>query len=365
MDVYILAIGNEILEGSILDTNSNYIAKELFREGIKVKGIFAVGDRKNDLVKLIKDLSESSSIIITTGGLGPTFDDITMESIAEACNKTLKLNKKLYFELLNKVKAKGVKLKLSHLRQIHIPQDATVIKNLFGTAPGMYLECENSHIITLPGVPSEMKSMFENEVLPLIRNIYNPETLFSCDIKMIGVAESDADKFLKGLELKDTEVILNAMEGELAVRVRSKNKENVERVKSAFLNMYGFKVFSVSNENIEDVLANLLDELDFKIAFVESITAGMLAQMMDGKACFSGSLVSNETVNLDILPFETDILAIPYNLSGNEFELKLIVEDEEEKSFYLKYLGNVNFMRKSIAKRTLGFIFEYLKEHYD
>lgn len=364
MDVYILAIGNEILEGSILDTNSNYIAKELFREGISVKGIFAVGDDKNDLIKLINDLTKSASVIVTTGGLGPTFDDITMEAIAKACNRTLKLNRKLYFELLNKVKAKGVRLKLSHLRQIHIPQDAIVIKNQFGTAPGIYLKCKNSHIIALPGVPSEMKPMFENEVLPLVKNIYNPEALFSCDTKIIGVAESDADKFLKTLDFKDTEVILNAMEGELAVRVRSKNKENVEKIKSAFQDMYGFKVFSVNNESIEDVLANLLDELDFKIVFVESITAGMLAQMMVGKACFSGSLVSNERADLDILPSEADIIAIPCNLSGNEFELKLMVEDEE-KSFYLRYLGNVNFMRRSIAKRTLGFIFEYLKEHYD
>ncbi len=364
MDVYILAIGNEILEGSILDTNSNYIAKELFKEGIETKGIFAIKDNKGDLIKLINGLSENASIIITTGGLGPTFDDITVESLAEACNKTLKLNRKLYFELLSKVKSKGVRLKLSHLRQIHIPQDATVIKNQFGTAPGIYLRCKNSHIIALPGVPSEMKPMFENEVLHLIKTIYNPQTLFSCDIKIIGVAESDADKFLKTLDLENTKVILNAMEGELAVRVRSQNKEDLERIKSAFLDMYGYKVFSVNNENIEDVLANLLDELDFKIAFAESITAGMLAQMMVGKACFSGSLVSNERADLDILPFEADIVAIPCNLSGNEFELKLTIEDEE-KSFYLKYLGNVNFMRKSIAKRTLGFIFEYLKEHYD
>ncbi len=364
MDVYILAIGNEILEGSILDTNSSYITREFFREGISVKGIFAVGDDKNDLIKLIKDLSKNASIIVTTGGLGPTFDDITMVAIAEACNKTLKLNKKLYFELLNKVRTKGVKLKLSHLRQINIPQDAIVIKNQFGTAPGVYLKCKNSHIIAMPGVPSEMKPMLESEVLPLVKSIYNPETLFSCDIKIIGVAESDVDKFLNSLNLKDTEVILNAMEGELAVRVRSKDKENVELIKNTFLEVCGFKVFSVNNENIEDVLSNLLDKLDFKIAFSENITAGMLAQMMGGKACFSESLVLNEIADIDALPFEADILAVPCNLSGNEFELKLIVENKE-KSFYLKYLGNVNFMRKSIAKRTLGFIFKYLKEHYD
>ncbi len=364
MSVYILAIGNEILEGSILDTNSNYIAKELFKEGVETKGIFAVGDDKNDLVKLLNDLSKSTSIIITTGGLGPTFDDITMEAIAEACNKTLKLNKKLYFELLNKVRAKGVELKLSHLRQIHIPQDAIAIKNQLGTAPGLYLKCKNSHIIALPGVPSEMKPMLESEVMPLVKSLYNPETLFSCDIKMIGVAESDVDKLINSFNLKDTEVILNAMEGELAVRVRSKNKENVEQIKNTFLDVYGFKVFSVNNENIEDVLSNLLDKLDFKIAFVENVTAGTLAQMMGGEACFSGSLVLNENADMGTTPFEADILAAPSNLSGNEFKLKLMIKDKE-KSFYLKYLGNVNFMRKSIAKRTLGFIFKYLKEHYD
>ncbi len=364
MEIYILSIGNEILEGSILDTNSNYIAKQLFKEGIKVNGIYALSDDKNNLTEFFKKLIGKETITITSGGLGPTFDDITTESIAEACNKRLKLDKKSYFELLNKIKIKGVKLKLSHLKQIQIPEKARVIRNHYGTAPGIYLKCKNSHIITLPGVPSEMKPMFENEVLPLVKNIYNPEALFSCDIKIIGIAESDVDKFLKTINPKNTEIILNAMEGELAVRVRSKSKEKIEKTKKAFLEKYGFKVFSVNNEKIEDVLANLLDELDFKIGFVESITAGTLAQMMSGKACFLRSLVSNENVKSDILPFETDILAIPCNLSGNEFELKLMIKNDE-KNFYLRYLGNINFMRKSVSKRTLGFIFEYIKEHYD
>jgi len=335
MKVYIVSIGNELLEGSILDTNSNHIAKELFKRGIGVEGIFIVGDNENKLSNLILDLTKENSIIITTGGLGPTFDDITIRAVAKACGERLKLNKKLYFEILNKIKAKGVNLKISHLRQIYVPKNASIIKNTYGTAPGVHLSCKKSHIICLPGVPSEMNPMLTDQVINL-----------------------------KTLDINGVKAILNAMEGELAIRLRSENRDSVEVIKNQFQKNYGFKLYSTKDEKIEDVVGNLLDELDLSIGFIETTTSGILAQMMIDKACFTKSIVSSTVSDAALGLIDADIVACPCNLSGNEFELKLYI-NEEELSFNLRYLGNINFMRKSVAKRTLGFIYEYLKQHYD
>jgi len=364
MKVYIVSIGNELLEGSILDTNSNHIAKELFKRGIGVEGIFIVGDNENKLSNLILDLTKENSIIITTGGLGPTFDDITIRAVAKACGERLKLNKKLYFEILNKIKAKGVNLKISHLRQIYVPKNASIIKNTYGTAPGVHLSCKKSHIICLPGVPSEMNPMLTDQVIKIIKKIINPTELYSIDLKLTGVAESDAERFLKTLDINGVKAILNAMEGELAIRLRSENRDSVEVIKNQFQKNYGFKLYSTKDEKIEDVVGNLLDELDLSIGFIETTTSGILAQMMIDKACFTKSIVSSTVSDAALGLIDADIVACPCNLSGNEFELKLYI-NEEELSFNLRYLGNINFMRKSVAKRTLGFIYEYLKQHYD
>jgi len=363
MKVYIVSIGNELLEGSVVDTNSSYIAQRLLINGVNTDGIFVYPDNKERLKKLLDHLTKSESCIITTGGLGPTFDDITTETVAELCNKELKLYRKMYFELIEKVKTKGIKPTMNHLKQLYLPEGSIPIKNQYGTAPGFYLKFRESHIVCLPGVPGEMKPMFENYVLDKVKEIINPEKLYRVDIKIIGVAESEANRLLKTLKLDGVQVILNAMEGELAVRLRSKDKGTLLNIEKAFKETYGFKVYSTKDEKIEDVLSALLDELNLTVSFKESITAGILAQFMIDKPCFKDSLISNRETEIEKLN-GADIVACPCNLSGNEFELKLKVE-EEIKSFNLRYLGNVNFMRKSVAKRTLGFIYEYIKKHYD
>ena len=363
MKVYIVSIGNELLEGSVVDTNSSYIAQRFITNGIETDGILICPDDKERLKKTLEGLMQSSSCIITTGGLGPTFDDITTETVAELCGRKSKLNRKLYFELIEKVKAKGIKPTVSHLKQLYLPEGSTPIKNQYGTAPGFYIKFKESYIICLPGVPSEMKPMFDNHVINIVKDIVNPEELHRADLKIIGVAESEANRFLKTLNSDRVQVILNAMEGELAVRLRAKDKKTLLNIERAFMERYEFKVYSTKDEKIEDVLANLLDELNLTISFKESITAGILAQLMIDKACFKESLISSSESDIERVS-DADILACPCNLTGNEFELKLRVESEL-KSFNLRYLGNVNFMRKSVAKRTLGFIFEYLKKHYD
>ncbi|AEA33585.1 competence/damage-inducible protein A [Hippea maritima] len=360
MEIFIVSIGNEILEGSILDTNSNYLARRLKEEGFSVSGIFAVGDSLNELEQLLSQLMRKEAIIITTGGLGPTFDDKTTQAVSKACKKRLKLNKSVYFDILSKVKAKGVKLKTSHTRQAYLPEGAKILPNHNGTAAGIFLKCNQSYFICMPGVPSEMKPMFENYAIKNIKEIIKPIKLYRCDFKLIGVPESDADEFLKRTNTQNIKIILNAMEGELAIRTLSEDKDILEDLKKNLFEKFGYKLYSTKNQTIEDVLSEELEKEDLTIAFLESITAGYLALLMFDKAPFIGSFVSDANIRIDDAFEKADIVACPCNLVGNEFDLHLRINSDEITQT-LRYMGNINFMRKSISKRTLGFIYETLK----
>ncbi len=364
MKIYIVSIGEEILEGSILDTNTHYIAKQLSNEGYKPDGFFAVGDSLKEIVELFENLTKKESIIITTGGLGPTFDDNTTLAVATVCKKKLKLNREAYFDVLKKVKAKGVKLKLSHTRQAFLPEGCKLIPNKHGTASGIFIKCENSYFISLPGVPTEMKPMFDNYCINIIKELIPKEELFRMDLKLIGVPESDMDKFIKGINTDNVQIILNAMEGELAVRLISKDRSKIEKLKQTIKDEFGYRLYSDKNETIEDVLSETLERFNLNIAFLESITAGYLSQLMYDKPSFVGSLISNKNSDIVNIFEEADIVACPCNLVGNEFDLKLRINDEKIETT-LRYLGNVNFMKKAISKRTLGFIYEWLMENYE
>ena len=358
MEFYIVSVGEEILEGSIVDTNSNFIARLLKQNGYKVNGIMATGDDIDRLTELFQNLSLKNAFVISTGGLGPTFDDNTTLALSKACNLRVKLNREVYFDIVKKVKAKGVELKPSHSKQAYLPYPCRIIKNPHGTAAGFIVKCNNAYFAALPGVPSEMKSMV-NEVISFISTIIPSQKLFSQDIKLIGVPESDMDKFLKDKIPDDGEVILNAMEGELAVRIRAGSKEIIENLSNIIKKQFGYKVYSLDNRSIEDVLSETLNRLNLTIAFEETITAGYLAYLMHDKSCFVASSINAPLCNAD-----ADIIAKPFNLKGNEFELSIKFHKDSYQT-RLRYMGNKNFMHKAIAKRTLGFIYQYLKENID
>lgn len=167
----IISIGEELLMGKVVNTNASWIAKRMTEMGLKVRRIITVGDNIDEIVSAIQDsIKRGTKIIVTTGGLGPTFDDKTMEAISKVTNRPLKLENEVLMEIEEKLRKKGRKLSEAAKKMAYVPEGSKIIRNNIGTAPGIILDYDNTKIIALPGVPEEMENMFEMEIVKMIKS---------------------------------------------------------------------------------------------------------------------------------------------------------------------------------------------------
>ena len=193
MRAEIITVGTEILLGDIVNTNSQYLAKELADLGVEVYYQGTVGDNEERLLKYFEESLNRSDMVITTGGLGPTKDDLTKETAAKFFNQELVLDEKswnkieIYFNKLGRVPTENNK------KQAYFPKDAIILENNNGTAPGAILRKGKKTIIVLPGPPREMKPMFEENVKPYLKNLTN-EILVSKTLRFYGIGESSLEE---------------------------------------------------------------------------------------------------------------------------------------------------------------------------
>lgn len=283
----ILSIGTEILFGQITNTNSVYLSQQLNMMGIDVMYHYTVGDNPQRLEDLIKLAFRDCDIIITTGGLGPTQDDLTKEIACKTLEDELVLHEpsmKHLEEFFDKRKAKMTE---NNLKQAYMPSRATVLFNSQGTAPGFALEKDGKHIICMPGPPREMTTMFENEAKPYLEKL-SESTLYYKQLRIFGIGESQLETVLLPLINGQTDPTLAtyAKTGECALRIASKraSKEEaqkavadmVEKVKEYI----GEYVYSYDDEELADVVAAKLLERKITISSAESCTGGMFAAKM-------------------------------------------------------------------------------------
>ncbi|MEM2136572.1 MAG: molybdopterin-binding protein [Candidatus Methanomethylicia archaeon] len=168
--VEIISIGEELLIGKVVNTNASWIARRIAELGGKVRRIITVGDNTEEIISAIRDsVSRGTNIIITTGGLGPTFDDKTMEAISKLTEKPLKLDMEVLKGIEEKVRKRGRKISDSARKMAYVPEGSKILHNSIGTAPGIMIEYENAIIIALPGVPSEMEAMFNDQVIKIVK----------------------------------------------------------------------------------------------------------------------------------------------------------------------------------------------------
>ncbi len=361
MKIAIVAIGNEILNGSITDTNSGYIARALESAGYKINSIQAVSDNIKEISQNLKCLIGLYDVVITTGGLGPTFDDRTMEAVSYAADSRLKLNREIYADIMKKVKSKKIAVKLSHLRQAYLPDDCDILKNDYGTAPGILKNVKGTNIFCMPGIPSEMKPMLINYVLPKILSIYPVKKRYRYDLKFTGVPESDMDEYLKKVDTKGIEIILNAQEGELAVRVFSDDKTRLDLLCKSIYDKFSDNLYSKKDELIEDVVDDELCRKNMRLGIIEDFSGGYLSLLMSDKKSFAGAIVNKSTHKGLYHDIENaDITVYPNSLEGSEFVVNIYYADKVNQ-IRTKYMGNINFMKKSASKRTLGLLYEFLK----
>ncbi len=198
--VEIICIGNELLIGKTLNTNAQWLAKRITTLGLNVSRITIVGDDINEISNIIKEILQRKPVfIITTGGLGPTFDDKTLQGIAKALNRPLQIHEealKMIEERYRQYLEEGlvkerVELTSPRIKMATLPKGASPLPNPIGTAPGVALKQDNAIIIALPGVPSEMEAIFDNSVVSLIKDVSGDVTFYETSISVTGIMESD------------------------------------------------------------------------------------------------------------------------------------------------------------------------------
>lgn len=314
MSICILSIGSELLEGSVIDSNSAFIANNITRYGGSVDLIRMVKDNKDEIINLFQKYSKKFDVILTTGGLGPTFDDITAECLAESAGLALEFNEKAYNHMASYLERTGVTIRQEHRHQCMLPKGCRLFNNNTGTAMGFSVKLNKADIICMPGVPLEMKNMFLNEVLPFISEKLSLKEQSYIDLHFLSIAESDVDVFIRSLNIPENiQCIINAGKGQVVVKLRGKDKDLVEdyalKIEKAFPKHF------IGRGDIQpaEYLINLLKEHGKTISFAESCTGGLLSEYITdisgASSVFYGSVVSyDNSIKENVLKVSSDIL---------------------------------------------------------
>ncbi len=284
MKSIILSIGTELLLGQILNTNEKFISERLKELGIDVLYRVTVGDNPDRLEEVVKLSVEKADLVVISGGLGPTEDDLTKETVAKAMDKKLVLNKNCLHKIKGFFRNLDMDMSENNIKQAYIPESAIIMENDEGTAPGFIIEDNNKIIAVMPGPPREMERMFKDSLIPFLSN-KNSEKIYYRNLRLIGIGESDLETRLLDLISNQTDptIATYAKEGECSVRITSK-KENLDEAKKSvdsilpYVNeRVGEFIFSYDDKELIEVVADKLKAEKLTISTAESCTGGLLA----------------------------------------------------------------------------------------
>ncbi|MNK62167.1 Nicotinamide-nucleotide amidohydrolase PncC [compost metagenome] len=323
MKAAIITIGDEILIGQIVDTNSAFIAKSLDRIGVEVAEMLSISDDKKHILDTFAQLQNKVDVVIVTGGLGPTKDDVTKKTFCEYFGDELVVDQKVLAHVTELIEG-FYKRPISQLNkdQALVPSTCTVLHNKVGTAPGMWMKKENTVFISLPGVPYEMKYLVEEEIIPKIVREYKRPYIIHKTILTYGQGESLVAERIEHWENNLPEYIKlaylpNPGRVRLRLTARGTNKEELEaaiesNVQSLDAIIHDIIVGYEENETIETVIGKLLSKENKTISTAESCTGGRIASLLSSvpgsSSYFKGSVVSYATET------KVNVLGIPQNL---------------------------------------------------
>jgi len=274
----IITIGTELLLGEITDTNSTYIARTLRDYGIDIYRITTIGDNPGRIASTIKEALKRADIVITTGGLGPTIDDPTRQSVAAAADRALVFEPDLWEQILERFKAYGRTPTENNRRQAYIPQGAIKVNNPVGTAPCFIVEIEHSCIISLPGVPKEMEFILRESVIPYLSQNYElkSQIIKATVLHAASIGESMIDEKIEDLEqLANPTVGLLAHPGQVDIRVTAKAESGTEAQKLSkpiieeLFSRLGNYIYGIDGETLEGTVSQNLNQNQQQLALIE------------------------------------------------------------------------------------------------
>ncbi|MFC4766376.1 competence/damage-inducible protein A [Effusibacillus consociatus] len=285
----IIGVGTELLLGQIANTNAQYISDKLALEGVSIFYHQAVGDNQDRIKQVLSIAHLRSEIIVLTGGLGPTDDDLTRESVADFLNRKLELDANALRKLEQFFAGYGREMPSNNRKQVMLIEGGRFLENPRGTAPGQYVEADGRHYFLLPGPPTELRAMVTDQVIPIIRSIVGQQmTIRSRVLRLFGIGES-------AMELEISDILKNqanptvaplASEGEVTLRITAKaGSENeayalIDPVEAQLRQRLGKYIYGIDDEILPVAVGKRLSARGQTVSLVESCTGGLLASMI-------------------------------------------------------------------------------------
>jgi nicotinamide-nucleotide amidase len=282
MKTSILAVGTELLFGQTVNTNAAYLSDKLNHMGFDVMYHFVVGDNPQRLKDKLKEAFRDTDLVLLTGGLGPTQDDLTKEMVAEVMGAEMYLDERALSDLKEFFRKRGGDMAENNLKQAYLPVGCTPFYNASGTAPGFALSKDGKTAVCFPGPPREMKWLFDNGVREYLEQFMDKKMYYRV-IRTIGIGESDLEMLLMPLidGQSDPTIATYAKEGECTLRVASQ-RDTIEEARQAVDDMIGRidklageYIYSYDDEELNEVVVRILKDKGLQIASAESCTAGM------------------------------------------------------------------------------------------
>ncbi|MFV0177236.1 CinA family nicotinamide mononucleotide deamidase-related protein [Empedobacter falsenii] len=352
----LLTIGDEILIGQIVDTNSAFIAQQLNKIGIEVEEIISVQDELNHIIEAFQRGISTSDIVIVTGGLGPTKDDKTKMALCKFLECELIREEKVIENIIHLFATRGYKKELNNLNQDQalIPEKSTFIQNKYGTAPCLWTTIENKVLINLPGVPFEMKGLMRDEIIPRLKDNFQTDVIVHRDILVSGIPESDLAILVEDWENQLPEFIHLAYlpnrtsidlrfsaTGDDEVVLRNLIQQEIEKFKL----IAGKYLVSENSGKAQQVLGDLLKQKDLTISTAESCTGGnistLITSVSGSSSYFIGSVVSYAT------SVKTSVLGV----NQKDIDQHSVVSEQVAKQMAL---GACKVLKTNLAVSTTG-----------
>jgi nicotinamide-nucleotide amidase len=284
----IISIGNELLNGQTVSTNTAYLGERLLSISVPVVSSYTIGDDIDSIVRAFNLAADDADIILATGGLGPTDDDLTRQAMAKFLNKELQLQNDLLQKIQNLFTSKNKQMPEKNKIQAYIPTGAKALANNLGTAPGIMAEIKNKILIALPGVPSEMKQMFEESVLPELKKLAVGQAVVIRKLKCFGTGESNIAELIDPIMQRGRNPLINctAESGVITLTIIANAKDKLkaqqlaEKDEKSLRDKLGELIYGTGEQTIAEVVGEKLAQQKKTLAVAESCTGGTLAKLI-------------------------------------------------------------------------------------
>ena len=289
MKAEIISIGDELLIGQTVNTNASWMGQELSKIGVDVYQATVISDDKEHIISALKEAKNRVGLVIITGGLGPTRDDITKTTLAEYFNKELVENKEVLSIIKKRLKARRLEISTLNRKQALVPEGVKIFLNHWGTAPGMWFEEDGRVFVSLPGVPTEMKGLMKESVISEVIQKFNPPVIIHRTILTMGTIEAHLAKLLEKFEdTLPTEIKLAYLPSapiiKLRLSARGKDRQELEQLlntqESKLLELIPDLIFGRDSDSLEQIVGDLLRKQGKTISTAESCTGGSISRLL-------------------------------------------------------------------------------------